>query len=344
MKFSSKIFKKIKSIFVMILLLVFCFNLVACTSNIVGNKSSNIDTLPTIDLILDWTPNTNHTGLFVAKEKGYDVENGFVLDIKRPPEDSTTAMVANGAAAFGISFQDSLAYKFAKNVNVTAVAAILENNTSGLVSSATSHILSAKDLENKRYGTWNDEIELKMIEYLMKIQGGDFKKLQLVPNNSDNSIVAISNNLFDCAWVYYAWDVIMAKDKHIDVNFFYLKDIAPEFNYYSPVIIANNEYLKDKPQEAKKVLQSIKKGYQYAAEHPKEAAEILMKYAPELKKNESFTLASQEFISKEYAGSLENWGHIDPQRWNKFYKWLYDNNLIDKDLSKEKLFDNQYID
>ena len=84
------------------------------------------------------------------------------------------------------------------------------------------------------------------------------------------------------ASVYYAWDKIMGDSLGIETNFFYYKDYAPELNFYSPVIIANNDYLKDNKEEATKILRAIKKGYQYAMEHPEEAAEILIKYAPEL--------------------------------------------------------------
>ena len=58
-----------------------------------------------------------------------------------------------------------------------------------------------------------------------------------------------------------------------------LKDYVKEFDYYSPVIIANNDYLKDNKEEARKVIQAIKKGYQYAMDHPEEAADILIKNA-----------------------------------------------------------------
>ena len=81
---------------------------------------------------------------------------------------------------------------------------------------------------------------------------------------------------------------IMAQSQGMDTNFFYMKDYVKEFDYYSPVIIANNDYLKENPDEAKKVLQAIKKGYQYAMEHPEEAADILIKHAPELKNKRDF--------------------------------------------------------
>ncbi|MGZ7244457.1 ABC transporter substrate-binding protein, partial [Streptococcus pyogenes] len=76
------------------------------------------------------------------------------------------------------------------------------------------------------------------------------------------------------------WDGIMAEQEGMKTNYFYLRDFASEFDYYSPVIIANNDYLKEHPDQAKKVLKAIKRGYQFAIEHPQESAEILIKHAP----------------------------------------------------------------
>ncbi len=121
-----------------------------------------------------------------------------------------------------------------------------------------------------------------------------------------------------------------------------MKDYVKEFDYYSPVIIANNDYLKKNPNEAKKVLQAIKKGYQYAMEHPEEAADILIKNAPELKNKRDFVLASQKYLSEQYASDKSKWGQFEASRWNAFYKWAKDKGLVKNDLS-DKGFSNDYI-
>ena len=86
---------------------------------------------------------------------------------------------------------------------------------------------------------------------MVESQGGDFEKVEKVPNNDSNSITPIANGVFDTAWIYYGWDGILAKSQGVDANFMYLKDYVKEFDY-SPVIIANNDYLKDNKEEARK--------------------------------------------------------------------------------------------
>lgn len=330
--------KIITSIFAFIL----AITVTACSTPTTEKKEETKE-LKKVDLILDWTPNTNHTGLYVAKEKGFLKEVGIDLDIKLPPEDSSSDLVINGKAPFAIYFQDSMANKLAKGAEITAVAAIVENNTSGIISKKETGITEPKALQGKKYGTWNDPIELAMIKTIVEKQGGNFDNITLVPNTDSNSVTSIINNQFDAAWIFYGWDGELAKSMNIDTNFFYLRDFAPELNYYSPVIIANNKYLAENKEEAKKVIQAIKKGYQYAIDNPEEAAEILIKNAPELKEKRDFVLASQKYLSKNYANNKDKWGEIDAERWNKFYNWVNENKISQTPLKENAGFTNEYI-
>ncbi len=330
-----------KKINYLLFLVVSIFILVAC-----GEKKEEAKTseLKKVDFLLDWVPNTNHTGLFVAKEKGYFAEEGIDLDIKQPANESTSDLIINNKAPMGVYFQDYMTSKLAKGAPITAIAAIIENNTSGIITNKNLNINSPKDLEGHRYGTWDIPIEKEMLSFIMQKDGGDLSKVELVPNTDDNSITPISNGVFDAAPVYYAWDKVMADNLGIGTNFFYYRDYAPELNFYSPVIIANNDYLKENKDEVKKILKAIKKGYQYAIENPKEAAEILIKYAPELENKKEMVVASQEYLAGQYATDKEKWGYIDPIRWNAFHNWVNEKGLVKEAIPENTGFDNQYLE
>ena len=320
------------------------FMLVACGEKKEEAKTEVSVELKKVDFLLDWVPNTNHTGLYVAKEKGYFAEEGIDLDIKQPSNERTSDLVINNKAPMGIYFQDSMSSKLAKGAPITAIAAIIENNTSGIITNKKLNINSPKELAGHKYGTWDIPIELNMLQFIMEKDGGDFSKVELVPNTDDNSITPLSNGVFDAAPVYYAWDKIMGDSLGIETNFFYYKDYAPELNFYSPVIIANNDYLKDNKEEAKKILRAIKKGYQYAMEHPEEAAEILIKYAPELENKKAMIIESQKYLATQYASDKNKWGYIDLARWNAFYNWLNEKGLTKNPIPENTGFSNDYLE
>ena len=187
-----------KKIFAVLLALTLLFSLAACGA---GNQEPD---LYEVVLCLDWTPNTNHTGFYVADSLGYYEEEGIKIKIVQPPEDGAEIMTASGQAQFGISFQDTLAAAFAleEPIEVTAVAAVLQHNTSGIISRKGEGMDTPAGLENKRYSTWNSPIELKMVEHLMKKSGADYEKLQLVPSVT-NEAEALRNEDVDAIWIYY---------------------------------------------------------------------------------------------------------------------------------------------
>ena len=322
--------KKISKILILCLILVLA---VSC-----GKSKNN----QKIKIVLDWVPNTNHTGLYVAKDLGYFKEAGLDVEIVQPPEGSTTALIGAGGAEFGISFQDTLAKSFAKEnpVPVTAVAAILQHNTSGIISLKEKGIDSPKKLEGKKYATWEDNIEQAILKKLVTDDKGDFSKVKLIPYTITDVVTGLKTDV-DAVWVYYAWDGIATERAGLQTNFLKIRDYGEELDYYSPVIIANNDFLKKNPEIAKKVLKAIKKGYEYAMKNPEESAKILVKNSPELDIN--LVTASQKWISKEYQSDAKEWGIIDGNRWNRFYEWLYKNKAVEREIPKDFGYSNKYL-
>lgn len=296
-----------------------------------------------LTMVLDWTPNTNHTGLYVAEKLGYFEDAGLKVDIIQPPENGATDLVASGNAQFGIDFQEYLAAAWGTDnpLPVTAVAAILQHNTSGLVSLASEGIDSPKKLEGKRYATWEIPIEQGIIKNVVTTTGGDFDKVELIPAYVSDIIAGLNSDI-DCVWIYYGWDGIKLDMDNIDTNFILFKDINEIFDFYSPVIIANDDFLKEHPDEARAFMQAVRKGYEYAAENPDEAAEILLEYVPEL--DADMVKASQQYLSKQYVAEARYWGIIDKDRWDGFYNWVNENGYVEKPIPDGTGFTNEYIE
>ena len=90
------------------------------------------------------------------------------------------------------------------------------------------------------------DVEQAMIKNVVEKDGGDFSKVKLVPSNYSDIFTGLGNDI-DAVWIFYGWDGIATKVKNVDVDYFAFKDINPVFDYYTPTIIANNEFLKEKP-------------------------------------------------------------------------------------------------
>ena len=302
--------------------------------------------LTPVTLCLDWTPNTNHTGLYAALALGYYEDAGLDVQFVQPPENGAVLMCAAGQADFAIDAQDTMAASLDLDepLDVTAVAAILQHNTSGILSRAGDGITSAKGLEGKIYSTWESPIELAMIRYCMEKEGGDFDKVRLIPNNLYDEPAALAAHQTDAVWVFYGWSGINADLEEVPCDYWAFRDQAEELDYYTPVILANNAFLAESPETAKAFLEASAKGYAYAAEHPQEAADLLIEgdTTGSLDDARDLVYASQEWLSKEYIADADEWGVFDADRWNAFYGWLYANGLTTHDLTGTG-FTNEYL-
>lgn len=296
-----------------------------------------------ITFVLDWTPNTNHTGLYVAQNQGYFEEEGLEVEIVQPPEDGADALVASGKAQFGVSFQDSMAPGVAGEnaLPTTAVAALVQHNTSGIISRKGEGMDTPKGMEGKKYATWDAPVEKAMIKNVVEQDGGDFSKVEMIPSTVTDEVSALKSKSVDSIWVFYAWAGVATEVAGLETDYFAFKDMNPVFDYYTPVVIANNSFLEEKPETAKAFLKALKKGYEFAIEKPEEAAKILCEASPEL--DEKLVLASQEYLKDEYKAEVEQWGYIDPARWNAFYQWLNDNDLAETEIPENAGFSNDYL-
>lgn len=294
-----------------------------------GNAAQSTDTttqtFEPLTIALDWVPNTNHTGLYVAKDLGYFKNQGFEVNIVQPSEDSAATLVANDRADFGVYFQPNMVKRLNKGEPIEAVAAIVPHNNAGLMSLASLGVKTPKDLHGKRYSTWEDPVDDATVAAVVG------EPLNKIPGESTDATTALKMNQFDYILAYYSWDGIHAGLKGEATNFFYLKDANPAFDYYSPVLIANSQKISQNPERYKKALSAIKEGYVYAAKNPEQSAEILLKNAPET--NKELALASQKYMSTQYLDEAGDWGKIDQVRWDRFFAWVNDNKLTDKPLA-----------
>ena len=244
-----------------------------------------------ITFVLDWAPNTNHVGLYVAKNLGYYAEEGLEVTFIQPGTTGCSADVSTGVGQFGIDFQEQMIYNEQSSVNVTAVAAVIQHNTSGIL--AKGNIDSLAALNGKKYASWGLQGEEAIVRYFLQEGGADISTVDFIPNTVENIVAEFTNTAgADCLWSYLGWDVTKLNTEGIANTFFRMSDHIPALDYYTPVIIANNDYLNDNAEYARKFIKATARGYEYAIANPREAADILMEENPELAVDSELIYAS----------------------------------------------------
>ena len=295
-----------------------------------------------VTVMLDWAPNTNHTGLYVAQALGLYAKQGLQVDIVQPGQ-STTAVstVASGKADFGISFQEEVTDARATDVPVVSIAAVVQHNTSALMSLASKNITRPKDLEGKKYGSFGLPIERQELDVLMKCDGGDVNKVQFVDIGASDPLMAIQRDV-DVVWIYEGWEGAEAQLQDLPVNLVRFSDWTQCLpDYYSPVIITNEQTIAQRPDIVRRFMAATSQGYTYAAQHPTEAADILIKAAPEA--NADLIRRSQAWLSPRYQADAPRWGEQSAQVWANYAAWMSDRGLLPKKIDTSKAFTNDFL-
>lgn len=324
-----------------ILLLIAAVLLIAgCSNTKEENKEQSDGKKQKITVVLDWTANTNHTGLYVAKDKGYFDAEGLDVDIITPGEAGADSLVASGKADFGVSYQEGITQARVQGVPIVSIAAIIQHNTSGFASPVDKNIKSPKDFVGKTYGGWGSEVESSVISSLMKQENTDIKDVDIINIGDADYFTAMKQNI-DFAWIYYGWTGVEAELRGEKINMIYLTDYSDKLDYYTPVLSTNEKMIADKPETVKSFLKAASKGYEYAIDNPDDAASILLKNAPDL--DEELVKKSQEWLAAKYQDDAPRWGEQKLSVWENYAGWMYDNNLLEKKLEADKAFTNEFL-
>lgn len=300
--------------------------------------------LTKVSFVLDYSPNVNHTGIYVAIDQGFFAKEGIEVEIIPVPADGSDALIGAGGADMGLTYQDYIANSLssANPLPYTAVAAVVQHNTSGIMSRAEDGIVRPKDMEGHSYATWGLPIEQATVKQVVEEDGGDFSKVALVPYEVDDEVMGLQAGLFDTVWVYEWWAVQNAKLQEYPVNYFAFADISPQFDFYTPVIAANDAFAAADPELVRAFLRACEQGYELAATSPERAAEILCGAVPEL--DPALIAAAQASISPQYTADASRWGVIDRSRWTRFYEWLNDTGLVENGFDPALGFTNEYLE
>jgi ABC-type nitrate/sulfonate/bicarbonate transport system substrate-binding protein len=293
-----------------------------------------------ITVLLDWNPNTNFSGLYAAKDKGYYFEEGLDVKIEEAGA-NVLPLVAANKAQFGISYQEQVTFaRLNDSIPVVSIAAIVQHNSSGFASFKEKGIKTAADFEGKSYGSWGTEVEEVTIKALMDKAGADFSKVSIV-TIGETDLFAVIEKLADFAWIYYGWDGIAAELKGAELNFIPLRELDPAFDYYTPVIISSESLINEHPDLVKRFMRATARGYRLAIDNPAAAAEILLQNVPELDRD--LVMASQDWLKDKYQAESELWGLQKKEVWENYSRWLFDHGLVDEMLDVDSAFTNKFV-
>jgi NitT/TauT family transport system substrate-binding protein len=282
----------------------------------------------TVRLALDWTPNTNHTGFFVANHEGWYRDAGITLRVL--PYSGTTPETLLGAhqAECGISFQDSMTFAVAAGVKIKSVMAILQHNASEIAVLDSSAIHRPRELDGKLYGGFGYPNEVPTVKFVIQHDGGKGSFKNVVIDTA--AYEALYSKRVDFTIVFTAWEGVEATLRGIKLRTFSFTDYGlPDF--YQVVLACDSDWLAREPDAARRFVAATVRGFEFAARDPDAAAAMLVDENPGVfDANPGLPKASAEFIDDKglYVDAAGVVGTQTLEKWRGYSGFLYDQGLL----------------
>ena len=295
-----------------------------------------------IKLALDWTPNINHIGFFVAKEKGFYEENDLKVEFLTPELDdyltTPAKKVEMNMSDFGLCPTESLiSFRTKKNPFILkGLMTIFQEDVSAIATVESNNILRPKHLDGRSYASYKARYEDKIVKKMIINDGGKGNLKIFYPKRLGvwNTLI---ENKYDSTWIFINWEGVEASKKNIDLELYKMSDFGIPYSY-SPILFSSSDYINNNSNTVKKFIESSRKGYTYCYENMDEAVSILNKFVPETDKG--IDLIECLKISIDHFGSRENFGKIDLKKIDIFLKWLKDNNIENNSFIANDIISN----
>lgn len=311
--------------------------------------------MPTpIRLALDWTPNTIHTGFYVALANGSYQQADLDVQISTPETDkyhTTPARhLAEGSTDLAVMPSESVISYHANDPDspFLAIATLMARDASAIVTLKQNGLDRPQQLDGRVYASYNARFEDEIIKQMIRNDGGRGQFVSHKPERLGIWNTLLTNEA-DATWIFLPWEGVEAELKDIQLNKFLLEEYEIPYGY-SPLLVANRDWLKANTDTMERFMHATTAGYQFAVAEPDEAARMLAETAnhPTLA-NQEFLEMSQQAASGYYLTGTE-WGTMRREVWNGFVNWLIRHDLIiDREGEKiqhidiDRLFTNQFV-
>ena len=292
-----------------------------------GCNNADSGELETVTLQLDWVPNTNHTGFFVADELGYFADAGIELEILPYSGGNGDTIVAEGLADFAISFQNSITLSQPAGVDITTVAAVVQHTAEAIgIKADRDDIQSPADLDGKLYAGFGGPFEVPVMKAVIQADGGTGEFESVVLDTA--AYEAVYNGSADFVIPFKTWEGIEAELTGEPMRYFEYVDYGLP-DQYSVIVVANPGWLSGNEDLAKCFLGALRKGFEYGAANPAEASQILIDANPGVFNNTELVTQSQDLMANEFLlDDSGSWGCIDGEKFAAYSNFLYESNIV----------------
>ncbi|MER3438025.1 MAG: pyrimidine biosynthesis enzyme [Chloroflexota bacterium] len=294
-----------------------------------------------VTLALDWYPNANHAGLFLAQERGYFRAEGLTVDLYTP-SDPTTVLQTVGAGQddFGISYQTDVLLARAQGVPVVSVAALVQHPLLGVMSLKKRGITRPRDLAGKTVGYPGIPSQEAFLATMLETDGARISDVTLI-NVGFNLVPAVISGRVDAVMgAYWTHETILAEREGYEVALMRVEAWGVP-DYYELVLVTNEDVIAAQPGVIRALLSATQRGYLDAIAEPDAALDALAKAYEGI--DREVEERGLELLIPVWTDGGIRFGTQTRERWEAYANWMKSRGLIPTDLDISKAFTTEFL-
>ena len=320
-------------------LLALTLGLAAC-----GEKSEDVSgEAESLNLTLDFYPNPDHAGIYMAQKLGYFEEAGLDVGIRTPADPAAPIkLLSAGQTDLAISYEPEVLLAHEEDLGVIAVGALVDRPLTSMIWLKKSGIGGVGDLRGKTIATAGIPYQDAYLKTILA-------RANLTP--SDVKVVNVGFGLLP-AIVGGKAEAMLGGFRNVEGVDLRLRGKDPVITpvdrlgvprYDELVLVAQRQRLEQDPEPIRLFLAALARGTAAAAKSPQAATEALLEANPDLdpKLTRAEVAATLPLLDPPRHG--RPYGYMAPGRWTEFAGWMRDNALVSTMLPPAAVLSNAYL-
>ncbi len=294
-------------------------------------------------LTLDFYPNPDHAGIYMAEKLGYFEEAGLDVSIQTPSDPAAPIkLLAAGQTDLAISYEPEVALAHEKGLDVVAVGALVNRPLTSMIWLRKSGIKGVAGLKGKTVATAGIPYQDAFLTTILgraKLSTSDVKAVNvgfgLLPALISGKAEAMLGGFLNVEGV----DLRRRGENPVVTPV----DRLGVPTYDELVLVANRGSLEEDPQKFRLFLAALERGTEAAVAQPNAATKAVLEANNDLepKLTEAEVKATLPLLGARTPG--RPYGFMDPDEWSTFTAWMRDNGLIDTLPLPSELLSNDYL-
>jgi putative hydroxymethylpyrimidine transport system substrate-binding protein len=284
-----------------------------------------------LTLALDWYPNANHAGLYLAQDRGYFDEAGLAVEIYTPADPAAALQtVGAGRDTFGISYHSEILFAREQEVPVVSVAALVQHPLNSIMALESAGIERPSDLVGKTVGSAGLPSDDAYLSTMLEDDGASMDDVEVVSVGFDLLPALFAGRVDAVIGTYWTHETILAEQEGHPVTYLRVEDWGVP-DYYELILAAGETTIAEQADAITAFLGAMQRGYVDAAADPDAALDVLLAVSPDLDADVE-RKGLDLLIPLWTDGGTVAVGTQTAERWDAFGNWMKETGLLGADV------------